>query len=184
MASNSKRKRKQAPKGIGTVERMVERMETGLVERRKKNMAVRERNIRLSKLPMGHPANAYVLDLTFGPLYKMFDDQEKTGSHFFAEGQAVMWVERDQCYTPVVDACFELTQQFQFTADELQWGDVPPGLMAYGAKLARGERILLADTADARATVQWMRDQLAGISCITWAASMLKMESQALKEAA
>lgn len=179
MAGNSKRKRKPAPKGIGTMARKVERMETGLVERRKRKAEVLARNQRLALLPMGHPANAYVLDLTFGPLYKMFDDHDATGSHMFMpDGRAVMWVERDQCYTPIVDACFELSQQFEFTAGELGWGDVPPGLMGYGAKLARGARINAEDQADARATVQWMRDRLSEINCITWAASMKKMEAQ------
>lgn len=132
--------------------------------------------MRLSQLPMGHPANKYVLDLTFGPLYKMFDDHDATGTHMFtAGGQAVLWVERDQCYTPIVDACFELHDQFQYTAAELGWGDVPAGLLGYGVKLARGELISTEDQADARATVQWMRDRLSEISCITWAESMAKM---------
>lgn len=184
MPGNRKSKRKPAPKGIGTYARMVERVETGLAERRKRNLATHERNVRLSQLPMGHPTNAYVLDLTFSPIEKMFDDHDKTGTHMFtSEGQAVLWVERDGVYTPVVDACFEMTEQFEFTANELGWGDVPPGLMAYGVKLAAGLTISAEDQEAARATVKWMRARLSEISCLTWAVSMKKMESMQ-KEAA
>ena len=184
MPGNKKAKRKPAPKGIDTPQRMVERMETGLAERRKRKLAVHQRNVRLSQLPMGHPTNRYVIDLTFSPFDKMFDDHDKTGTHMFTEdGQAVLWVERDACYTPIPDACFEITAQFQFTADELGWGEVPPGLMGYGAKLAAGLPINAEDQADARATVKWMRDRLAEISCLQWASSMVRMESEK-KEAA
>lgn len=179
MPGNNKRKRKPTPKGIGTPERMKERMVTGLIERRKRKDAIRARNVRLSLLPMGHPANAYILDMTFDPIYKMFDEFEKTGGHLFdPDGMAVMWVERDGCFTPLVDACFELHAQFEFTAAERDWGDVPPGLMAYGAKIARGERISEDDQRDARATVDWMREQLRGINCYDWSHSMTRMEAQ------
>jgi hypothetical protein len=179
MAGNKKPNRKPTPKGIGTPQRMVERMETGLVERAKRNQDRRDRNLRLTKLPLGHPTNRHVLDWTFGPLDRMFAEHEKTGGHLFSEdGQAVMWVERDQCYTPVVDACMELHRQFEFTAEERGWGDVPPGMLAYGAKLARGARLDIQDLADARATVQWMRDRLSEITCWDWYNSMNRMEEQ------
>lgn len=179
MAGNSKKKRKPVPKGIGTYQRMVERMETGLIERSKKNQDRRDRNMRLTKLPLGHPMNVHVLDWTFSPVDKMLDDHERTGTHMFTDdGQAVMWVERDQCYTPIVDACFELHRQFEYTAAEREWGDVPPGLMGYGAKLARGVMLDAQDIQDARATVKWMRDRLADITCWDWMGSMNRMEAQ------
>lgn len=178
MAGNKKPKRKPTPKGIGTPQRMVARMEQGLVERQQRKDAMRARNHRLTLLPMGHPANKYVLDLTFGPLYKMFDEHERTGTHMFAEnGIAVMWVERDQCYTPIVEACVQMSEQFEFTAGELDWGTVPPGLIAYGMKLAAGIRLNASDLADARAAVQWMRDRLSGINCYVWYESMSRMEA-------
>lgn len=179
MAGNKKPSRKAKPKGIGTMQRMVERMETGLDERRKKNMERRDRNLRLTKLPLGHPMNVHVLDWTFSPVGKMLDEHEKTGTHLFSEdGTAVMWVERDQCYTPIVEACFELHRQFEYTAFERDWGDVPPGLMGYGSKLLRGVLLDAQDIADARATVKWMRDRLAGITCYDWYASMTRMEQK------
>lgn len=179
MAGNKKPNRKKTPKGIGTPQRMVERMETGLAERHKRNVDRRNRNLRLTKLPLGHPTNQHVLDWTFGPLYKMFDEHERTGTHMFTDdGQAVMRVERDQCYTPIVEACIELHRQFEYTAEERGWGDVPPGLLAYGAKLARGARLDMQDLADARATVQWMRDRLSEITCWDWYNSMERMEAQ------
>jgi hypothetical protein len=70
-----------------------------------------------------------------------------------------------------------MTQQFEFTANELGWGEVPPGLLGYGAKLAAGLRIDADDQKDARATVQWMRERLSEISCIQWAKSMANMEA-------
>lgn len=179
MAGNKKPNRKPTPKGIGTNQRLVERMDHGLAERQRRKDSVLARNHRLTLLPMGHPANRHVLDLTFGPLYKMFDDSEKTGTHLFDEsGIAVMWVERDQCYTPIVEACVQLTSQFEFTAGELGWGAVPAGLLAYGMKLAAGQILTDADLADARAAVQWMRDRLAGITCYDWYASMTRMEQK------
>lgn len=185
MAGNKKPNRKKSIGKRETLESKFRIMNAGIAARVEKNAAVRERNMRLSQLPMGHPSNAYVIDMTFSPFDKMFDDQEKTGTHMFGDdGIAVMWVEREKCYTPIVEACFEIHAQFEFTGDECGWGDVPSGLLAYGAKLARGELITLQDTADARETVKWMRDRLAGISCIVWANSMRKMELQNLQESA
>ncbi|HWV64104.1 MAG TPA: hypothetical protein VN019_10765 [Oxalicibacterium sp.] len=179
MAGNKRPNRKKTPKGIGTPQRMVERMETGLAERHKRNVDRRDRNLRLTKLPLGHPTNQHVLDWTFGPLHKMFDEHERTGTHLFGDdGVAVMWVERDQCYTPIVEACVQLHNQFEFTAGELEWGDVPAGLLAYGMKLAAGQILTDADLANARAAVQWMRDRLAGITCYDWYASMTRMEQK------
>lgn len=179
MAGNSKKKRKPVPKGIGTPERMQERFVKGLAERRKRNEQARERNIRLSNLPMGHPTNAYVLDWTFSPVFKMLDDNEATGTHMVdPDGVALMWVERDQCYTPVVDACFELHDQFAYTGSLHGWGEMPTGLLAYGAKLARGATLDIDDIRDARVAVQWMRDHLALITCFDWVASMSKMQAE------
>jgi hypothetical protein len=179
MAGNKKNKRKPVPKGIGTAGRMVERMETGLVERKKRRIAQRERNLRLAHLPIGHPANAYVLDWTFAPFDQLFAEQERTGSNLFDEcGNAVMWVEREHVHTSVVDACFGITDQFAFAAGELGWGEVPPGMMAYALKLARAEPCTLQDIADARATVDWMRAKLATITCFDWTAAMHKMEQR------
>jgi hypothetical protein len=179
MAGNKRPSRKKTPKGIGTPQRMVERMETGLVERAKRNQDRRDRNLRLTRLPLGHPTNRHVLDWTFGPLDRMFAEHEKTGGHLFSDdGVAVMWVERDQCYTPIVEACMQLHQQFEYTAAERGWGDVPPGLLAYGAKLARGVLLDMQDLADARETVQWMRDHLSEITCWDWYNSMNRMEAE------
>lgn len=180
----SKKPRKSSKGMSESVERLAQRMESGLAERRKRKLAQRERNLRLSKLPMGHPFNRYVLDITFAPLEKMFADQERTGGHMFDDaGRALMWVELDQCYTPIVEACFEMHAQFEFTAGEYGWGDVPPGLLAYGMKLMRGVTMDAQDIADARATVAWMREKLSTINCFEWVASMKKMEGQN-KEAA
>lgn len=179
MAGNSKKRRKPTPKGIGTPQRMLERFQTGLDERRKRKGAVMQRNMRLSNLPMGHPTNAHVLSWTFSPIFKMLDDNEKTGTHMVGDdGVAVMWVERDQCYTGIVEACFELHDQFSATAHDHGWGDVPPGLLSYGALLARGAVLTVQDIADARAAVQWMRNHLAQITCFDWVASMNKMQAE------
>lgn len=179
MAGNSKKKRKPVPKGIGTPQRMVERFETGLAERRKRNEQVRQRNIRLSSLPMGHPTNEYVLDWTFSPIFKMLDDNEATGTHMVGEdGVALLWVEREQCYTPIVDACFEMHEQFEFAARIHGWGEMPSGLLAYGAKLARGATLDQDDIKDARMATQWMRDKLATITCFDWVAAMSKMQAE------
>lgn len=179
MAGNSKRKRKPTPKGIGTAQRLNALSDAGLSERVKRNKERRDRNLRLTRLPLGHPTNRHVLDWTFGPLHKMFDEHERTGTHLFDDdGMAVMWVERDQCYTPIVEGCIQLHRQFEYTAAERGWGDVPPGLLAYGAKLARGVRLDMQDLADARETVKWMRDQLSEITCWDWYNSMSRMEEE------
>jgi hypothetical protein len=175
VAGNSKKRRKPGRPAATDIHQVVAKAKGARAGLHKKLMA---RNQRLAELPMGHPANAYVLDWTFGPLYKMFDDQEKTGTHLFdADGMAVLWVERDQCYTPVVEACMQLHEQFEFTAAERGWGAVPPGLLSYGVKLAAGLLLDAEDQQAARATVAWMREKLEGISCIDWAQSMLRMEA-------
>lgn len=175
MPGNSKKRRKPGRPAATDRDQVLAKAKG---ERAKLHAKLMERNRRLSLLPMGHPANAYVLDWTFGPLYKMFDDQERTGTHLFGDdGVAVLWVERDQCYTPVVEACMQLHEQFEFTAAELGWGEVPPGLLSYGVKLAAGLLLSSEDQQAARATVAWMREKLEGISCIDWAQSMIKMEA-------
>lgn len=187
MAGN--KKPRKASKGIKreTFESKTRVMRAGIAARGAKKAKQYDRNMGLSQLPMGHPINAYVLDWTFAPIHKMLDDSEATGGHMFGEdGLPVMWVERDQVYTPVIEACLEISDQFRFTADEFGWGEAHTGLLAYGLKLARGERLDEQDVADARAALAWMREKLATINCFQWAHSMQKMEAQdkAQKEAA
>lgn len=179
MAGNKKPRKPSKGVKRETFESKTRVMRAGIAARNVKKERQYNRNMELSHLPLGHPMNAYVLDWTFAPIERMLDESVSTGGHMFGEdGRAVMWVERDQVYTPIVDACLEMSAQFSFSAQEFGWGEAHTGLLSYGLKLARGDKLDAQDIADARATIAWMREKLAGINCFQWAHSMQKMEAQ------
>lgn len=169
MAGNKKNKRKPAPKGIGTPARMVERMQTGLIERRKRVQQKNARIDRLNNLPMAHPVNASRLDV-FGAIDKMIDDEEATGTLLFSdEGKAVMWEDRMHDWVEVVSSLIAVTHLMQFIVRKYTLGGtVPQGLTAFALKVDRGEPINETDRADARAASAWVRDKLGMISPAQW----------------
>lgn len=168
MPGNSKKKRKPAPKGIGTHDRMVERMNTGLVERQKRIIAKNERIERLNNLPLSHPMNASRLSV-FVAIDKMLDDEERTGTLLFTpEGKAVMWEERMRDYVEVVSSLLAVTHLMQFIARKYTLGTVPNGLTAFALKVDRGDRINDQDRSDARATCAVIREKLGRITPTQW----------------
>jgi hypothetical protein len=168
MPGNSKNKRKSAPKGIGTVERMVDRLQTGLIERQKRIIAKNERNDRLNNLPMSHPMNASRVSV-FGAIDKMIDEEEATGGLLFSsEGKAVMWESRMQDWVEVVSSLLAVTHLMRFIGRKYTLGEMPAGLTAFALKVDRGDKINDSDRTDARAACAWIRSAIGKITPTQW----------------
>jgi hypothetical protein len=168
VAGNKKKKRKPAPKGIGTPQRMVERLQTGLKERQKRIIAKNERIERLNNLPMAHPVNASRLNV-FGAIDKMIDEEEATGTLLYSdEGKAVMWEDRMHDFVEVVSSLLAVTHLMQFICKKYALGTVPYGLIAFALKVDRGEKLTDADREDARATCNIIREKLGRITPEQW----------------
>lgn len=168
MPGNKKSKRKPAPKGIGTTGRMVERVQTGLVERQKRIVKKNERIERLNNLPLSHPMNASRLDV-FVAIDKMIDDEERTGGLLFSdEGKAVMWEERMKDWVEVVSSLLAVSHLMQFICNKYTLGAIPNGLNAFALKVDRGDKITEQDRQDARATCAVIREKLGRISPMQW----------------
>lgn len=168
MAGNSKRKRKSAPKGIGTHARMVERLQTGLIERQKRIIKKNARIERLNNLPLSHPINASRLSV-FIAIDKMIDDEERTGGLLFSEeGKAVMWEDRMHDFVEVVSSLLAVTHLMQFICRKYTLGTIPNGLTAFALKVDRGDKINDQDRADARATCAAIREKLGRITPVQW----------------
>lgn len=168
MAGNKKSKRKSAPKGIGTHARMVERVQTGLIERHKRIVKKNERIERLNNLPMNHPMNASRLNV-FGAIDKMIDEEEATGTLMFSdEGKAVMWEDRMHDFVEVVSSLLAVTHLMQFICRKYTLGTIPNGLTAFALKVDRGDRINEQDRIDARATCAAIREKLGRITPVQW----------------
>jgi hypothetical protein len=144
------------------------------------------RTARANNLPLGHPVNAHKLHKTFAPIEQMLAENEKTGSMMFdADGVAVLWVQDEQCWTPIVTGLLEMCHAFQLVGQALAWGAQPPGLRAFSLKLGREEVLGQHDIADARVTVGWMRQRIAGVTPSKWADTLAEAQAiEARKDAA
>lgn len=145
--------------------------------RAEKRGVMAAKNVRINRannLPLGHPVNAHKLHLTFAPIEQMLDENERTGAMMFdGDGVAVLWIQTDNCYTPIVTGLLEMSHAFQLVGRALTWGEQPPGLRAFALKLGREEVLDQHDIADARETLAWMRKRISGVTPSRWSDTLL-----------
>lgn len=140
----------------------------GARQRQQRYALLNENVRRKNELPMGHPLNAHRLDKTFGPIERVLDEAEKTGTNLADEdGQPVMH-DPEEGWVPLVPGLLHMCHIFDMIGRARTWPVQPPGLRAYALGLQIGRTITAEDLADSRATIAWMRKHIATLSPVTW----------------
>lgn len=123
-----------------------------------------ERIHKINNLPLGHPLNQRRIEVVFGPLERVLDEQESTGSLLFDEDGRAIMRDVDGGWYLLVPALLHMTHLYDVMADRLGWDEQPAGLRAFATKLAHEIRISQQDIEDARATLAWMRRNVATVT--------------------
>lgn len=142
-----------------------------------------------NNLPLAHPLNAWKLDKTFKPLLCVLAEQDEFGAILCdEEGRPLMRDEDDQDFMLLVPGVIHMCAVFDLIAAARVWGKQPPGLRAYVLKLANELPIVAGDTADARTTINWMRERLGSMTPVQWsddfAAAVNRIAADDAREAA
>lgn len=123
----------------------------------------------LNGLPLGHPLNKHKIESTFKPLEQVLVDQEQgRGMLADEEGQVLIYSEQEQEFVPFIPGMLHMCYLYDKLAEALTWSKQPPGLRAFTLKLSRDEKVGQQDIDDARTTITWMREKVAGVTPARW----------------
>jgi hypothetical protein len=166
---NKKNRRKAPPKTKNLVARYADHMENARAGKTTRRHQMQKSIDKKNNLPLGHPLNRHSIDSTFKPLDDLLDDQEAGRGMLQGEdGQLYIYDPQGQEMVTFIPGMLHMCRLYDLVAQAQTWSKQPPGLLAFVLKLARDEKVNQQDIDDARATVRWMKDNVATITRTRW----------------
>jgi hypothetical protein len=168
MAGNKKPARKVRKVKPGSDAFVVDLLQRGKSARRQRYLQRKHGVDKRNNLPLGHQLNQHKIEKTFGPLERVLQEQETTGTNLVDDdGDAVMH-DPDDGWIKIVPGLLHMIFVFEHIARARVWPKMPEGLRVYALGLQIGRKLDQDDINGARETIAWMRKHIATLSPIQW----------------